>query len=63
MQPLWVRVDLGTMAMKWCFTFPKAPALMEPNHQIVLYGTLVVGWVVVVLLLCRDAVGVFYSPI
>ena len=29
------RVDLGAMAMKGYSTFPKAPALLEPNHQIV----------------------------
>ena len=29
------RVDLGAMAMKECFAFPKAPALLEPPHQIV----------------------------
>ena len=34
--PLQVRVDLGTMAMKEYFAFPKAPALLEPHHQIVL---------------------------
>ena len=36
MLPLQVRVDLGTMAMKEYFAFPKAPALLEPCHQIVL---------------------------
>ena len=34
-QPLWARVDLGAMAMKVYFTFLKAPALLEPHHQIV----------------------------
>ena len=29
------RVDLETMAMKGCSVFPKAPALLEPHHQIV----------------------------
>ncbi len=28
-------VELGVIAMKGYFTFPKAPALMEPHHQIV----------------------------
>ena len=32
---LWVRVDLGTMAMKGYSIFPKAPALQEPQHQMV----------------------------
>ena len=32
--------------------FPKAPALLKPQY-------LIVGWVSP---LCRDAVGVFYSP-
>ena len=36
MLPLWARVDLGAMAMKGYSTFPKAPALLEPHHQIVL---------------------------
>ena len=35
MLPLWARVDLETMAMKEYSTFPKAPALLEPHHQIV----------------------------
>ena len=29
------RVDLGAMAMKEYSAFPKAPALLEPHHQIV----------------------------
>ena len=33
--PLWTRVDLGVMAMKWCSALSKAPALLEPRHQIV----------------------------
>ena len=33
--PLQVRVDLGAMAMKEYSTFTKAPALLEPRHQIV----------------------------
>ena len=32
---LQARVDLGVMAMKGHSTFPKAPALLEPHHQIV----------------------------
>ena len=31
---LWARVDLGVMAIKGYTTFPKAPALLEPDHQI-----------------------------
>ena len=33
--PLWARVDLGVMAMKGYPVSPKAPALLEPHHQIV----------------------------
>ena len=29
------RVELGAMAIKRCSTFPKAPALPEPQYQIV----------------------------
>ena len=32
--PLRARVDLGAMAMKGYSAFPKAPALLEPHHQI-----------------------------
>ena len=46
------RVDLGTMAIKEYSAFPKAPALLEPHHQIVYCHTRT---------LCREAVGVFYS--
>ena len=35
MLPLRARVDLGAMAMKEYSAFPKAPALLEPHHQIV----------------------------
>ena len=35
MLPFWVRVDLGAMAMKGCSAFPKAPASLEPHHQII----------------------------
>ena len=31
MLPLWVRVDLGAMAMKGYFAFPKAPELLYVN--------------------------------
>ena len=33
--PLWIRVDLGAMAVKGYSTFSKAPALLEPPHQII----------------------------
>ena len=33
--PLWARVDLGAMVMKGYSAFSKAPALLEPHHQIV----------------------------
>ena len=32
---LWACVDYGAMAMKEYSTFSKAPALLEPHHQIV----------------------------
>ena len=35
MLPLWATVDLGAMAIKGYSTFPKAPALLEPHHQII----------------------------
>ena len=35
MLPLQVRVDLGAMVMRGYSIFPKAPALLEPHHQIV----------------------------
>ena len=60
MLPFRARVDLGAVPMKRYSAFPKAPALLEPYHQIVLchIRTLVGG----VLPLCRDAVGVFCNP-
>ena len=33
--PFWARVDLGAMAMKGYFVFPKALASLEPHYQIV----------------------------
>ena len=36
MLPFRARVDLGIMAMKGCSAFFKAPASLEPHHQIVL---------------------------
>ena len=35
MLPLRVRVDLGGMAIKGYAAFPKAPAFLEPYHQII----------------------------
>ena len=32
---LWVRVDLGAMAMKGYSTFAKTPSILKPHHQIV----------------------------
>ena len=48
------------MAMKGYSASPKVPALLKTHHQIVKchIRTLIEG----VLPLCRDAVGVFYSP-
>ena len=33
--PLWAWVELGAMAMKVYSVFPKASALLKPDHQIV----------------------------
>ena len=33
--PFRARVHFGAMAMKGYTTFPQAPSLLEPNHQIV----------------------------
>ena len=33
--PVRARLDLEAMAMKVYFAFPKAPALLEPHHQII----------------------------
>ena len=58
--PLQATVDLGAMATKGWSALPKAPALVEPYHQIVLCHIPDTRWEWV-LLLCREAVGVFYS--
>ena len=56
-------MDLGAMAMKRYFVFPKAPALLEPCHQIVSCHILDPCWGGGVFLpLCREVVSVFYSP-
>ena len=48
------------MAIKEYFTFPKAPALLEPHHRIIF--CVISRTLVGVLPFCRDAVSVFYSP-
>ena len=56
-----LRVGVDLEVIKGYSTFFKALALLKPNHQIVLYDmqdTILRG----VLPLCRDAIGVFYSP-
>ncbi len=45
MLPLWVKVDLGAMAVKEYFTLPKALALLEPPYQIVWYHIKGTRWV------------------
>ena len=57
MLPLRARVELGAMAMKGYSAFPKAPA---PSDFLVSYPGHSLGGGV--LPLCREAVGVFYSP-
>ena len=53
--------NFGVMPMKEYYTFPKAPGL-EFHHQIQfsVLSSILVGEGV--LLLCRDAVDVFYNP-
>ena len=62
MQPFRVWVDMGVMAMKGCSAFPKAPASLEPHHQIIYCHIQDTRWGGV-LPLCRGAVGIFFSPI
>ena len=45
MLPLWIRVDLGAMAMKRYSTFPKTPVLLEHHYQIVECHILKTLWV------------------
>ena len=59
--PFRARMDLGAMAMKECSAFPKVSASLEPHHQIVQCHIQDTHWEGV-LLLCSDAVAVFYSP-
>ena len=58
--PLWTKIDLEVLAMNGYSIFPKAPALLEPHHQMVLcyiqdncLGGLTPQ---------QNVVGVFYSP-
>ena len=71
MQPLRERVDQGVIPMKGYSASPKAPALLDPLHQIVYFIRLCIlqpptDWAIKdirweVLALFRDAVGVFCS--
>ena len=58
MLPVRVRVELGAIAMKEYSAFPKVPGL-EPHHRIFSFISRTLVWGV--LLICRDAIGVFYS--
>ena len=60
--PRRARVDLGAMAMKGCSAFPKAPASLGPHHPIVSCHKLDTHGGGGVLLLCRGAVVIFFSP-
>ena len=57
--PLQARVDLGAMAMKGYSAFLKAPALLEPDYEIISCHTQYTH-LRGVLPLCRKTVGVFY---
>ena len=57
MLPLRVRMNLGAMETKECSAFPKAPALLEPHHQIFLVSYSEHSLRRGILLLCREAVG------
>ncbi len=50
------------MAIKGYSAFPKAPALLEPHHQIVSCHNQDTPWGRGVLPICREAGSVFYSP-
>ena len=60
--PFRARVNLGALAMKRYSAFPKAPASLEPYHQIVLCHVQDSRWGRV-FPLNRGAVGIFYSLI
>ena len=53
--------ELGAVAMKGFSAFPKATALLEPNHHILQCCVQDTRWGV--LPLCRDAVDAFYTKI
>ena len=55
-----VRVELGAMAMKGYTAFPKLQ--YDWNLTIILLSVISMKPIGEVLLLCRYAVGVFYSP-
>ena len=58
-------MDLGAMAMKGYSAFPKAPALLKLDYQIVLCHIQGIRWCVCVggvLPPCKNAITVFYSP-
>ena len=57
----WCRVDLGVMAMKGYSPFPSF-SITEASLSDCLPSYIKGHSLVAVLLLCRDAVGVFYSP-
>ena len=58
--PFQARVDLRMMAIKEYFAFPKAPALLDLQYRrLVSYPE---NSFMAVILLCREAVHVFYSP-
>ena len=62
MLSIWARVDLGAMAIKLYSAFPKAPAVLESNHEIVkchIHNTHLGNEV---LPFCKGAVSIFYSP-
>ena len=58
-QVLWVRVDLGVMAINGYTAFPKAPALLEPSDSWESYTGYSLD---VVLPLCSDAFCIIHRP-
>ena len=44
MLPLRARVDDGAVAIKWYSAFPKAPALLEPQHKAVQFHKQNTSW-------------------
>ena len=59
MLQLRARVDRGAMAIKGYSAFPKIPTLLETHHQI--FSVIPKNSLGGVLLLCKEAEGVFYS--